>query len=199
MPISALIYDIEIVRAIPDRKATRLPGIEYCDGWTDYANMGISVIGAYDYADDRYRVFLEDNLLEFVDLAMGRDILVSYNGIHFDNRVIEHTTGIVFPDVKCYDILIELWAAAGLGPEFNYRTHGGYTLDAVSRANGGSPKSGSGALAPVLWQRGRHGEVINYCLSDVKMTKGLFDIVLSRQPLLSPVADAALMLRNPTP
>jgi hypothetical protein len=37
------IYDLEIAKAIPPKvDADRLPGIEYCGGWTDYANMGVA-------------------------------------------------------------------------------------------------------------------------------------------------------------
>ena len=34
-----LIYDLEIVKAIPDRNKPNEPGIEYCAGWDDHANM----------------------------------------------------------------------------------------------------------------------------------------------------------------
>ena len=50
-----LVYDIETTKAVPDR-APNVAGIEYCGGWEDHANMGISVICAYDYTTDRYRV-----------------------------------------------------------------------------------------------------------------------------------------------
>lgn len=53
----ALIYDIEIAKAILGPKEKPMPGVEYCQGWTDYVGMGISVICAYDCAEDRYRVF----------------------------------------------------------------------------------------------------------------------------------------------
>ena len=48
-----LICDIEIVNAIPDRNKPNEPGIEYCAGWNDHANMGVSVIGAYDAVEDQ--------------------------------------------------------------------------------------------------------------------------------------------------
>lgn len=40
-----LIYDCEIIKAIRDPKKVDLAHIEYCNGWDDYENMGISVIG----------------------------------------------------------------------------------------------------------------------------------------------------------
>ena len=62
---SVLVYDIEIVNAIPDREGIKKEGVEYCEGWGDHAGMGISVIGAYDALEDRYRVFCEDNGNDF--------------------------------------------------------------------------------------------------------------------------------------
>ena len=47
-----LVYDLEIVQAIPQRNKAKEPDIVYCAGWEDHANMGVSVIGAYDSLDD---------------------------------------------------------------------------------------------------------------------------------------------------
>lgn len=48
-----LIYDVEIKKAIPFKNAPRIEGIDYCGGWNDYVNMGISVVGVYDYSTDQ--------------------------------------------------------------------------------------------------------------------------------------------------
>ena len=57
-----IVYDTEIVKAIRHRSEPVLPDIEYCQGWTDFAGMEISVLCAYEYRTGRYRVFLEDKL-----------------------------------------------------------------------------------------------------------------------------------------
>jgi len=200
-----LIYDIEIIKAIPDKNGVAIPGIEYCAGWHDHANMGISVIGVYDYAEDRYRVFLEDNASEFFELCDRSDLLVSFNGLSFDNPVIcasygwgrdgigreEKAAQSIF-EGKCYDLLVEIWAAGGLGPQFKYPTHVGFGLDACCQMNFGTRKTGNGALAPVLWQRGARGEVIDYCLNDVKLTKQLLDQVIATGELLDPRSSSLL-------
>lgn len=56
-----LVYDCEIEKAILGKRESRIDGIEYYAGWDDFKHMGISVIGAYDYKTDRYRVFCKDN------------------------------------------------------------------------------------------------------------------------------------------
>lgn len=197
--MKALIYDIEIVNAVPVRREPRHEGIKYCEGWHDHANMGVSVIGCYDYAEDRYRVFCEDNKEAFFAAADAADVLVSFNGIAFDNQVIRccWSSADFQPSEKCYDLLVEIWAASGLGPSFVYPSHAGFGLDAVCAANFGTRKTGHGALAPVDWQRGRIGNVIDYCLNDVRLTKQLFDHVLAGNPLKCPKTGAALSMRSP--
>ena len=76
-----LVYDLEIVKAIPDKSGACKDGIEYCEGWQDHKNMGISVIGAYDYLEQKYRVFCKDNFAEFQKLVDKSNCLVGFNNI----------------------------------------------------------------------------------------------------------------------
>lgn len=197
---TALVYDIEIVNAIPDKTGARDPGFDYCEGWHDHANMGISVIGAYDYFEDRYRVFCWDNFDEFFTLAAARAPLVTFNGIGFDDKVIACQPGCLgtfLPDAVRYDLLREIWVAAGLSPTFGGKSHGGFGLDAMAYENFGTRKTGNGALAPMLWQRGQIGKVVDYCLNDVLLTKMLYDRVLAGLWLRNPKTGTKLTMRNP--
>lgn len=157
---SVLVYDLEIVNAILGRNEVKKDGIEYCDGWDDHAGMGISVIGAYDALEDRYRVFCEDNGNEFAALCEEREVLVGHNIVGFDNKVLA-AAGLEIDKGKCYDIMLEC-AQGG--------SWSGLGLDRLAAANFGGGKSGSGAMAPVNWQRGKVGWVIDYCLEDVRLT-----------------------------
>lgn len=185
--MNALVYDLEIIKAVPSNKEPVIEGIEYCAGWHDHKNMGISVIGAYDYQSNRFRVFCKDNWKDFIDLATQRAPLVSFNGIGFDNKVLE-ACGLFFLKEagNYYDILRELWIGDGLAPEFVYPSHTGYGLNEVAMSNFSAKKTGHGALAPVDWQRGNIGNVIDYCLEDVRLTKRLFDRIVAMGGLRSP-------------
>jgi hypothetical protein len=196
----ALIYDIEIKKGILGKGEEALAGYEYCAGWHDHANMGISCIGAYDYAEDRYRVFCEDNMHEFSEALDKADKIVGFNSVAFDNAVIAACWAPVCKlpvgwQAKSYDLLVEIWRAAGLSPAFNYKTHGGYGLDAVCERNFGTKKTGDGAKAPIFWQRGMIGNVIDYCLNDVRLTKQLLDKVQSNAPITCPKTGKALPVR----
>lgn len=199
-PVNAIVYDIEIINAIHTKKEPLIEGIHYCRGWHDHANMGISVIGAYDYIEDRYRVFCQDNFGEFKSLLALRKCHVTFNGLSFDNKVIAACIpGLVnHGDQPCdYDILVELWAAAGLGPNFAFQTHAGFSLDAVCRENFTQTKTGNGALAPIWWQQGKVGSVIDYCLQDVKLTKACFDLIMDRKGLADPRGRGSFLVMRP--
>jgi hypothetical protein len=92
-------------------------------------------------------------------------------------------------DNKSYDILVEIWKGLGLGPKFKYPSHAGYGLGAVIKTNmpGNSGKMMGGWMAPVEWQRGNIGRVIDYCLSDVALTRELLELIISNGGVKSPV------------
>ena len=183
-----LVYDCEIVKAIPPRYDNlRREGIEYCDGWRDFENMGISTICAYDFETMRYRVFCEDGFGYFEDLVQEREVIVSFNGVQFDDNLCA-AHGIKVRST--YDLLWEMWLSAGLRPptkpsEFA-AAHKGFGLDATAFRNGIGRKSGHGELAPILWQQGKRGQVIDYCLEDVRLTAAVLQRIVAQGELLDP-------------
>jgi hypothetical protein len=185
-PPSILVYDCEIIKAIPpENDADRIEGIEYCEGWRDFDNMGISVICGYDYLKNRYRVFMKDNFNELQKLMNERDILVGFNSRAFDDNLC-FANGFNIAPEKSYDILIEVWLARGLGDKFDAdKAHQylGLGLDNLAQENLGRGKTGNGALAPIQWQQGKYGIVTDYCLADVELTKGLLDLILKNGKL----------------
>ncbi len=181
-----LIYDIEIEKGILNKRDIPLEGIEYCAGWNDHENMGISVVCAYDYCEDRYRVFTKDDLGDFLTLVNKHNMAVGFNNISFDNAVLA-CHDVEIREEQCFDILREVWKAAGLGTTFQFHTHVGYSLDACIKANFPSyGKTGHGAMAPVDWQQGRIGSVIDYCLADVWLTKKLMDRIIKHGTIRNP-------------
>ena len=192
-----LIYDCEIVHGIIGKNEKQLPMIKYAKGWTDYKGMGISTIGAYDYITDRYRVFCNDNLFEFQKLIDTRDLIIGFNSLSFDNPLCnEH--GIKISEAKSYDILVEIWKGLGLSPKFSYPTHAGYGLDACVKANNPKlGKFGDGAMAPVDWQRGRYGSVIDYCLGDVYLTRELLELIIHNGGIKCPKTGKFINVASP--
>jgi hypothetical protein len=197
--VRPIIFDLEIVKAIRSAKEKPIPGIEYCRGWGDHAGMGISVLCAVDDVSQRTFCLCKDNgpseMQKFIDDK--ETLFVSFNGFNFDAKVVLASWGIQIPEERHYDILRELWTASGLGPSFNPKTHGGFGLDAACIANNHGGKSGNGALAPVNWQRGNVGDVINYCLHDVWLTQMLFNKIIFTGYLTCPKTGNRLTMRRP--
>jgi len=192
-----LIYDIEIRNAIPDRGGVTAPDVQYCEGWGDHKGMGIAVVGCYDYASDRYRIFCEDNLDHLQLLIKQHDMIVGFNNRCFDDRVLA-AAGVFIPEGKSYDILDEIWRSLRLPLQFDPRVHGGYSLRALCQVNFRTSKTGDGKSAPALWQRGQIGTVVDYCLADVALTKKLLDRIIRTGQLVNPKpAPECISIRRP--
>jgi len=183
-----VVYDIEIVKCIPDRKKPNDPTLEYCGGWNDREGMGISVLCAFDTREQMPRIFLADNLPEFAKLIEGRTV-AGFNNQGFDDPLLA-ANGITVGD--SYDLCYEMRAAVGEPREFKFGvTKGGRRLDDLANANLGVQKSMHGELAPVEWQRGNRGAVIDYCMRDVMLTWRLIEKLPS---LIDPVTGKTVTL-----
>jgi hypothetical protein len=173
-----VVYDVETKNAILGKGIGEIPvpGIQYAQNWGDHAGMGISVICAYVWTEG-YRVFLEDNFGEFKELSEDPEtLLVGFNNRAFDDQLLKACLGVTLPEHRSWDLLRAVRVARGGSPEY---FKGGPNLDSLCKANFLPGKSGSGALAPVLWQQGKIGQVIDYCLNDCQSTVELIELVLA--------------------
>ncbi len=185
-----IIYDCEIIRCIPDLKNSRNPKLKYCQGWEDFKGMGISVICAYASWEDSYHIYLDDNLLSFQELVNQADEIVGFNSLSFDDPLcIAHGIKVK----TTYDLLCQVRIAAGMPPHYvKGVTLKGYSLEALAQANFGYGKAKMNELAPELWQQGQRGQVIDYCLKDVTLTRKLYE---QRFHLLDPTNGKTLNLK----
>lgn len=190
--MKTLIYDCEIIKCIPGRDGSKKSGFEYCAGWNDHANMGISLIGAWLSWDNSIRLYPKSAFYKFQEAAREAEMIVGFNSISFDDKLCQANDIEIQTD---YDLLSEVWAAAGMPRQYTPgKTRAGYKLENLAQANLGRGKSGSGELAPELWQRGKQWEVARYLTDDVLITKEIF---LRRAELIDPVDLSPLCLREP--
>lgn len=188
---STLIYDLEIKRAICKPGERKLPDIEYCAGFDDKANMGISVLGAFSTTTGQAYVFMDDNWHDFVNLAREHECIAGHNHIDFDNAVVRATWGVNLDHGWVqYDTKKELAAACGGQVR-------GLTLDGIGARNFGINKTENPAMAPVYWQQGQIARVVNYCLSDVYLTARVILTAWTGRSLVHPANGAPLNPRIP--
>lgn len=190
--MNVLIYDCEIIKCIPGKNGYKKPGFEYCAGWNDHANMGISLIGAWQSKDNSIRIYPQKAFNSFQKAVKEADLIIGFNSISFDDKLCR-ANGIEIE--THYDLLSEVWTAAGMPRTYTYGvTRAGYRLEDLAQANLGRGKSGSGELAPELWQRGKQWEVARYLTDDILLTKQIFD---RRDNLIDPTDLSTLCLREP--
>lgn len=190
-----IVFDVEIKNAIPPRNAAeRVEGITYCEGWRDFKGMGIACCCTFDTVTRLPRVFFEEDMPALAAYMAGQET-GGFNTARFDMPLLyEHgvaTIGIG----RHFDALREIWKALGLDPDnFNPRTHGGWSLEKIMQATFGIGKSGHGELAPILWQQGKRGQVIDYCHRDVWLEMQLIERINNGLHVLNAVGGPALYL-----
>jgi DNA polymerase elongation subunit (family B) len=168
-----LILDCEIKNLLlKGKKDVRKDGFVYAKDWNDFQGMGISVVGTYSYKSDEYEAFLETRLSDLQRTIDSYDLIVGFNILNFDRKLLE-AFGVQIPRDKIYDIYLEIKRAADAG-----KYEKGFNLKNIALVNNVSQKSGHGADAPEMWQQGKETEVIEYCLQDVKVTKELLDLIM---------------------
>ena len=168
-----LILDCEIKNLLlKGKKDVRKEGFVYAKDWNDYQGMGISVVGTYSYVSDKFDYFTEESLSELQKFIDSHDLIVGFNIINFDLKLLE-AFGVQIPREKVYDIYLEIKRAADAG-----KYEKGFNLKNIALVNNVSQKSGHGADAPEMWQQGKKTDVIGYCLQDVLVTKEILDLIM---------------------
>lgn len=188
---NTIVYDCEIKRCIPMKGKPNNPDLEYCEGWTDYIGMGISVVCVYSFSDEVMYTLIPDNPFDKAKLqALFKTTrcAIGFNNHHFDNKLLNAHR---IPTPQTYDIFEEIKKVRGKYPK-------GYNLDAITKANflAGKAESEGGSLAPILYQKWEMERLHKYCQQDVNMTVGVYKLVLENL-LNDPVTGGRLTLAKP--
>lgn len=157
--------------------------------WTTFNKMGTSVACAYDYACGDYKVYMDDNLSELSKRILEADMVVGFNITGFDLPLLmnDPMNKLQFKteQVKHFDLLY--YSRKSVGWTENGRFPSGLKLDDHLEGTFGKKdmKTAHGSEAPLMFQQGRIGELISYCLADVKREKMLFEHVWAGQPVIT--------------
>lgn len=191
--MKTIVFDLEIQKAIvpsPDKctEADRalVAAGKAVHGWNNSHKAGIASGVAYHAEADRYHIFGDrrDDHLRLVELLTDAERVVGFNHWCFDYPLLAASTGVAMEEItdmsappgeRDIDLLQMIWGGIG-GNLFGK----GNSLDAVSRATlgeRGGGKNGSGAEAPLLYQQGLYGRLINYNVGDVDLTRRLLRFI----------------------
>ncbi len=142
-------------------------------GSNNPADLSISVVGLYEYEGDKYSCFTEAEFSQLWPILENADLLITFNGEHFDIPLLNKYYPGDLARIKSVDILKEMQKIAGRRMK----------LDQIAEGTLGVKKSGNGLDAIRWWREGQVQKVKNYCLDDVRITKDVYDYALKNGKL----------------
>lgn len=127
--------------------------------------LKISVAGAYDYTTDTYKAYEEHELPQLFQLLEKASTIIGFNIVDFDLPALSpYYVGDLrrFPTL---DLLVDIETSLG------HRL----ALDDLVKETLAVAKTGHGLLAIEYFRSGQMQKLKDYCLSDVRLTKELYE------------------------
>lgn len=142
-------------------------------GKADPTLLDISVVCIYDSETDSYQSFLQEDLMKLWPILERADVLITFNGDHFDIPLLDKYYSGDLSKLKSLDILKEVRKTIG------FRVG----LDNIAGATLGKGKTGHGLEAIDWWRAGEIDKIIKYCIGDVEITKEVYDYAIANGSL----------------
>jgi uncharacterized protein YprB with RNaseH-like and TPR domain len=143
-------------------------------GSNNPADLSISVVGLYEYEGDKYSTFEQEEFGKLWPILENADMLITFNGDHFDIPLLNKYYSGDLTKIKSLDILKEMHKVAGRRMK----------LDQIAQGSLGINKSGNGLDAIRWWRDGEKEKVKKYCLDDVRITKEVYEYALKNGKLI---------------
>lgn len=137
-------------------------------GTNDPKDLDISVVCVYDSQTDSYTSYLQEDLGKLWPILETADMLITFNGDHFDIPLLDKYYPGDLTKIKSLDLLKEVKKSLG----FRLK------LDSIAEATLGKKKSGHGLEAITWWKNGEIDKIIKYCIDDVKITKEIYEYAM---------------------
>ena len=147
-------------------------------GSNDPVDLDISIVCLYDYETNTYDSFLQEDFPRLWDILDKTDMMVTYNGDHFDipllNKYYEKAGRGDLTKIRSLDVLKEIKNTYGRRMK----------LDQIAEGTFGMHKSGNGLEAVVWWRNGEIEKIRKYCIDDVTITKDVYEYALKNKKLI---------------
>lgn len=142
-------------------------------GSNDPRDLEISVVCTYDSVTGEYKSFLQEDFHKLWPILESADMLVTFNGDHFDIPLLDKYYPGNLLTIKSLDLLKEIRNSLGRRIK----------LDSIAEATLGKNKIAHGLEAITWWREGKIDQIIKYCLEDVKITKEVYEYALANGEL----------------
>jgi DEAD/DEAH box helicase domain-containing protein len=170
--MDTLVFDIETQNFFTD------PDV----GWDNFDALKISVVGVYSYLYDKYFAFEEHEMDKLAELFAEASRVVGFSINRYDVPVLNRYFQ------KLGASALNLWEKerVDLLEEIELAAEQRVSLSRLAEANLGVKKDLHGSAAIGLYRAGKIGELKEYCLNDVKLTKALYDLYEKQNYFLMP-------------
>ena len=143
-------------------------------GSADPAKLDIAIVCIWDSETDSYSSYLIDELPKLWPILEQTDMLIGYNSDHFDIPLLNKYYPGDLTKIKSLDLLKEIKNSLGRR----------LRMDSIAEATLGAGKTADGLQSIQWWKEGKVDLVRKYCLSDVKITKELYEYARKNNKLL---------------
>ena len=137
-------------------------------GHVDVNEQELTVVAIHDSDTGEYSSYFKDELYKLWPVLERADMLIGFNSDTFDIPLLNRYYPGDLSHMRSLDLLSEV--AKVLGRRVR--------LQALAEATLGKGKSGDGLKAGEWWKEGKRDKVREYCIEDVRLTRGLYDYAL---------------------
>jgi DEAD/DEAH box helicase domain-containing protein len=134
-------------------------------GWHNAHLMRLALAVVYDGREGRFETYREADVEALLDKLGAADLVIGFNLLRFDYRVLRGYTDRDLRALPTYDLLEAIHGRLGFRVSLGHL--GEETL--------GEPKSADGLQALQWWKEGRLEEIERYCRKDVALVRDLFE------------------------
>jgi len=139
-------------------------------------NLDMSFAGIYSYNQDKYLSFFEQDFAKLSELFKQAGLIIGFASNRFDIPILNKYVDLDLMAVPRADILEEIELRIGRR----------ISLDLLAEANLDMRKTANGLKAIEFYKEGKFKELEDYCIQDVRVTKGIYDLIKKQGFLLVP-------------
>lgn len=130
-------------------------------GWGNIHKLGLSIGVTYSTADEAYHIYTESQVDDLVREILRADLVVGFNHVGFDYRVLQEYTLMDLTLSPHLDLMVDIQKVIQKR----------ISLDSIATATFGAEKTAEGLQAVQWYKEGKMYEIAEYCCYDVKITK----------------------------
>ncbi|AEI14803.1 Protein of unknown function DUF1998 [Flexistipes sinusarabici DSM 4947] len=140
-------------------------------GWKNADKMGISALVAYSMVHEKYYIYEENDIGDFIKKLAAAKAVIGFNIINFDFKVI---SGYAKDTPEDFNRILKTVIKIDLLQDIRNITGRRFSLDNLAQATINAQKSADGLQALKWYKEGQIKKIIDYCKIDVDVTRDLF-------------------------